>query len=92
MRRVKVWAMHDDGVGPDDLPPAETHWGRRHMIAVILTPCGPDSERVEIRTEHEMDMAETGRALVTVGEMLLAGGEPGVTSTGVIIGRIGDCG
>jgi len=86
------FAEHGDGVDPDGFPPAETPWGRREMIAVILTPCGPDDERVQVITENEMPPGEVGRALITVGEMILADGEPGVTSTGIIIGRISDDG
>jgi hypothetical protein len=83
-----MWAMSDDGIDPDGFPPAETTWGRREIIAVMLTPTGPAEEAVEIRTEHEMPWGEIGRALITVGEMILANGEPGVTSTGIIIGKV----
>lgn len=79
--------MSDDGVDAGGFPPAETRWGSRRMILVTLTPSGPDAERAEIRTDHEATNAETGRALITVGEMLLADGAPGVTSTGIIIER-----
>lgn len=73
------------GLDADGFPPAETLWGRRDMIVLIIVPTGPEECRLEYRTEHPMEDWEIVRDLRTAAEIIETGGAEGVTSTGMIV-------